>query len=171
MVNRKWGGLLLLASVVLAALYFLALSPGRNSEAQERGRITKKYKKINIMGKYREQNWFFDIEDGNIRFSHGSHKNRNVWFRAYFRKNYECGICHNTSIPEDRDGEVKLSKGEPLNTLEDIRDFADEIYPYGVIMLTCLSSCHNGFTAPKKCEWCHLPGSKPLAEGLKEVPK
>lgn len=120
---------------------------------------------------YKEVRWFFDIINGNVRFSHGNHKSRDRWFRAYFRKGYECGICHNTSIPVVGGGGVVLSEGEPLETVEDIRDFADEIYPYGVTMLTCLGNCHNNFTAPQECAWCHLPGSKPITEGMTKVEK
>lgn len=121
--------------------------------------------------KYTEANWFFDIVNGNIRFSHGNHKNRDRWFRAYFRKNYECGVCHNTSLPTEGDGGVVLSKGEPLKTVEEIREYADDVYSYGVKMLTCLGNCHNDFTAPGECAWCHLPGSKPIKEGMKKVEK
>lgn len=122
--------------------------------------------------KYEEKNWAFDIVNGNIRFSHGNHKNRDRWFRAYFREGYACGICHSTAVPQDDGkGYVRMSKGEPLATIEEIRDAKDEAYAYGVSMLTCLGNCHNGFTAPSNCDWCHLPQSKPIKEGQKEIKK
>ncbi len=145
-----------------------AEGPGAGGKGEKGGPPAK----TKVLRKYHEENWVFDIQNGNIRFSHGNHKNRDRWFRAYFRKNYECGICHNTSLTvDDGQGGVTLSPGEPLPTVEEIRGAADEPYAYGVKMLTCLGACHNGFTAPKDCAWCHLPESKPIREGQKEILK
>lgn len=125
-----------------------------------------------IVRNFRELNWVFDIQNGNIRFSHGNHKHRDRWFRAYFRKNYDCEVCHNTSIPaDDGRGGITLTPGEGFGGVEEIRAAKDEPYAYGVKMLTCLGACHNGFTAPKDCAWCHLPESKPIREGQTEIKK
>ncbi|MBI3126306.1 MAG: hypothetical protein HYZ11_01705 [Candidatus Tectomicrobia bacterium] len=180
-LNRLKGaslaGLFLLGLTGLA----LAASPPKSKEPQKKAakeavavpgaasadpRWSEKHRK------YEEKNWAFDIVNGNIRFSHGNHKNRDRWFRAYFRQGYSCGICHSTAVPQDDGkGYVKMSKGDPLATVEDIRDAKDEAYAYGVSMLTCLGNCHNGFTAPNNCDWCHLPQSKPIKEGQKEIKK
>lgn len=145
----------------------LAQGPGVSGKQSPSAPVNSK-----IVHSFKEENWVFDIQNGNIRFSHGNHKNRDRWFRAYFRKNYECGICHNTSLPvDDRQGGITLSPGDPLQDVEEIRAAADDPYTYGVKMLTCLNACHNGFTAPKECAWCHLPESKPIREGQKEITK
>lgn len=141
-----------------------AVAPNQSAGAGEQDWTVKRRK-------YQEVRWYFDIVNGNVRFSHGNHKARDRWFRAYFRKNYECGVCHNTALPKEGDGGVVLSEGEPLNTVEDVRNAEDDVYAYGVKMLTCLGNCHNNFTAPGDCAWCHLPGSKPIKEGMKKVEK
>lgn len=131
-----------------------------------------KAEKEAIIRQYKEENWSFDIANGNIRFSHGNHRNRDRWFRAYFRKDYDCGVCHNNSLPiDDGKGGTTMGEGDPLRTMEEIRAAVGDIYPYGVKMFTCLDACHNGFTAPKDCAWCHLPGSKPIREGQTVVTK
>ncbi len=76
-----------------------------------------------IVRSFRENNWAFDIQNGNIRFSHGNHKNRDRWFRAYFRKNYECGVCHNTALPvDDRQGGIEV-----LDDLDSLGGRADQM--------------------------------------------
>lgn len=113
---------------------------------------------------FKEERWVFDFMDKNIRFSHGSHKTRDRWFKIFFGEGYHCGACHNTSLPVEGPEGVKLTDGEPLTTVEEIREHQFFPFPYGVKMTTCLSSCHNDKIAPGNCDWCHVPGSKPLVE-------
>ncbi|MDB4444157.1 hypothetical protein N9174_02325 [bacterium] len=118
---------------------------------------------------YKEKPWFFNIQDNSIRFSHGNHMSRNRWFRVYYGTTYkDCGTCHNLGLLSMAEGGVVLEDGEHLNTVEDIRDYEDDIYPYGIMMARCFGSCHNNQTASNACKNCHLPGSKPLIEGLTE---
>ncbi len=159
--------MLLFFTLFLVSAFYLVFAYQTGAEEKD-----GKSKKQKIVRQYKEENWVFDILNGNIRFSHGNHKNRDRWFRGYFRGNYECGICHNTSLPiDDGKGGTTLNEGEPYKTVEEIREAIGDIYPYGVKMFTCLNACHNDFTAPKTCPWCHLPGSKPIAEGQKEISK
>lgn len=111
---------------------------------------------------FKEELWVFDFVDKNIRFSHGSHKARERWFKQYFDSGYKCSVCHNTSIPVEGPNGVKLSEGEPLNSVEEIKEQKYFPFPYGVKMIGCLGTCHDGKTAPNNCDWCHVPGSKPL---------
>ncbi|MDA2934729.1 cytochrome c [Acidobacteria bacterium AH-259-D05] len=115
---------------------------------------------------YREKRWFFDIQNNNIRFSHGNHKSRDRYFKAYFGTEYEdCGNCHNLGLPQVGEEGLQLQDGEHLNTVEDIRDYEDDIYPFGIMMARCFEACHNGLTAPNDCSNCHLPGARALTEG------
>ena len=121
---------------------------------------------VDTIRDYREKGWFFDIENNNIRFSHGNHNSRDRFFNAYFGTGYEdCGNCHNLGLPYASADGVLLEQGEHLNTVEDIRDYEDDIYPFGIMMARCFAACHNGFTAPNDCTNCHLPGSKAVTEG------
>ena len=115
---------------------------------------------------YKEKRWFFDIQNNNIRVSHGNHKSRDRFFKAYFGSGYEdCGNCHNLGLPYIAEKGVMLADGEHLNSVEDIRDYEDDIYPFGIMMARCFGACHDNLTAPNECTNCHLPGAKALTEG------
>ena len=121
---------------------------------------------VDTIRDYKEKRWFFDIENNTVRFSHGNHSSRDRWFRAYFGTGYqECGNCHNLGLPYVSEEGMLLDDGEHLNSVEDIRDYEDDIYPFGIMMARCFESCHNGRTAPNNCMTCHLPGSRALSEG------
>jgi cytochrome c5 len=121
---------------------------------------------VDTIRDYKEKRWFFDIENNTIRFSHGNHSTRDRWFKAYFGTGYqECGNCHNLGLPYASEEGMQLEDGEHLNSVEDIRDYEDDIYPFGIMMSRCFESCHNGRTAPNDCMNCHLPGSRALSEG------
>jgi hypothetical protein len=128
------------------------------------------YKKgIDTIREYKEKNWFFDIQNDGIRFSHGNHSNRDRWFKVYAGTTYkDCGNCHNLGLPFASAGGVLLKDDEHLNSVEDVQDFEDDIYPYGIMMARCFGSCHNGLAASNECINCHLPGSKPVVEGMTE---
>lgn len=111
---------------------------------------------------FKEERWVFDFVDRNIRFSHGNHKNRDRWFKRFFQSEYRCGVCHNTSLPVEGPDGVQLTEGEALETMDEIRAHKFFPFPYGVKMTTCLASCHNNEVAPGNCDWCHVPGSKPV---------
>lgn len=146
------------------------IKPGEKAQGNKGENPEKLSANNDLKRAYNEERWVFDILNGNFRFSHGNHRNRDRWFKVYFGgKGFECGICHNSSLPEAYGGGVRLSEGEPYSTAEEIREAIDDIYPYGVKMLTCLSTCHNDVVAPKECAWCHLPGSKVVKEGVTEI--
>ena len=126
---------------------------------------------VDLIRDYKEKRWFFDIENNNIRFSHGNHESRDRWFNAYFGTTFrDCGNCHNLGLPSVTEQGVQLEDGEHLSTVEDIRDYEDDIYPFGIMMARCFQACHNGLTAPNDCMNCHLPGSKALTEGEASLP-
>jgi len=121
---------------------------------------------VDTIRNYKEKRWFFDIQNNTIRFSHGNHSSRDRWFKAYFDTGYEdCGTCHNLGLPYASEKGLQLEDGEHLNSVEDIRDYEDDIYPFGIMMARCFDACHNGLTAPNDCMNCHLPGSRALTEG------
>ncbi|MCH8015383.1 MAG: cytochrome c [Acidobacteria bacterium] len=121
---------------------------------------------VDTIRDYKEKRWFFDIQNNTIRFSHGNHSSRDRWFKAYFGTGYrECGNCHNLGLPYASEVGMQLEDGEHLNSVEDIRDYEDDIYPFGIMMARCFETCHNGRTAPNDCMNCHLPGSRALSEG------
>ena len=121
---------------------------------------------VDTIRDYKEKRWFFDIQNNTIRFSHGNHSSRDRWFKAYFGTGYrECGNCHNLGLPYASEVGMQLEDGEHLNSVEDIRDYEDDIYPFGIMMSRCFETCHNGLTAPNDCMNCHLPGSRALSEG------
>jgi len=121
---------------------------------------------VDTIRDYKEKRWFFDIQNNTIRFSHGNHSTRDRWFKAYFGTGYrECGNCHNLGLPYVSEEGMLLEDGEHLNSVEDIRDYEDDIYPFGIMMARCFDTCHNGRTAPNDCMNCHLPGSRALSEG------
>jgi len=123
-------------------------------------------KDVDTIRDYKEKRWFFDIQNNIIRFSHGNHSSRDRWFKAYFGTGYEdCGTCHNLGLPYASEQGMHLEDGEHLNSVEDIRDYEDDIYPFGIMMARCFDACHNGLTAPNDCMNCHLPGSRALTEG------
>ena len=121
---------------------------------------------VDMIRDYKEKRWSFDIQNNNIRFSHGNHRTRDRWFNAYFGTGYQdCGNCHNLGLPHITEEGIKLADGEHLNSIEDIRDYEDDIYPFGIMMARCFEACHNNLTAPNDCMNCHLPGAKALTEG------
>jgi len=121
---------------------------------------------VDMIRDYKEKRWFFDVQNANIRFSHGNHKSRDRLFMTYFGTGYEdCGNCHNLGLPYVSEKGVELADGEHLGTVEDIRDYEDDIYPFGIMMARCFGACHNNLTAPNNCMNCHLPGAKALTEG------
>lgn len=121
---------------------------------------------VHTVQAYKEKKWFFDIQNDNIRFSHGNHKSRDRLFNAYFGSTYQdCGNCHNLGLlTVGPDGPV-VEDGEHLNTVETIREYETDIYPFGIMMARCFSACHNNLTAPNDCTNCHLPGSRALTGG------
>lgn len=121
---------------------------------------------VDAVREYKEKRWSFDIQNNNIRFSHGNHKTRDRLFNAYFGTGYQdCGNCHNLGLLTTGPNGPFVANGEHLNTVEDIRDYESDIVPFGIMMGRCFQACHNGLTAPNDCTNCHLPGSKPLSGG------
>lgn len=119
---------------------------------------------VDAVREYKEKRWFFDIQNDNIRFSHGNHKSRDRFFNAYLGTGYEdCGNCHNLGLLTAGPEGPVVTDGEHLNTVEDIREYEFDIVPFGIMMGRCFSACHNGVTAPNDCTNCHLPGSRPLS--------
>lgn len=125
---------------------------------------------VHTVRKYKEKRWLFDIQNDNIRFSHGNHKSRDRLFNAYYGTGYdECGNCHNLGLLTAGPEGPVVENGEHLNTVEDIREYESDIVPFGIMMARCFSACHNGLTAPNDCTNCHLPGSRPvLGEALSD---
>lgn len=119
---------------------------------------------VDTVREYKEKRWAFDIQNDNIRFSHGNHKSRDRFFHAYFGTGYDdCGNCHNLGLLTAGPQGPVVENGEHLNTVEDIREYESDIVPFGIMMGRCFSACHNGLTAPNDCTNCHLPGSRPLS--------
>ena len=122
------------------------------------------HRDVDLIRDYKEKRWFFDIENNNIRFSHGNHESRDRWFNAYFGTTFrDCGNCHNLGLLTAGPEGPVVTDGEHLNTVEDIREYEFDIVPFGIMMGRCFSACHNGVTAPNDCTNCHLPGSRPLS--------
>ncbi len=133
------------------------------SYTEEPDRVIPAYKEdfkkgIDTIRDYKLKNWFFDIQNNVVRFSHGNHATRDRWFKTYFGTTFkDCGNCHNLGLPFVAEGGVLLEDGEHLNTIEDVREYEDDIYPFGIMMARCFGACHNGYTAPNDCKNCHLP--------------
>lgn len=166
--------ILMTLSWMLFVIFLVIVSCSDQKETQEKQSVTEETQNVTetpqdnveIIREYREARFTFNIQNGNIRFSHGNHKGRERWFQAYFGTGYDdCGVCHNLGLPTvDEYYSVVPGEGEPLNTVEAIREYKNDIFPYGIQEQTCLSSCHDNVTAPNDCEWCHVPDSKPLQQ-------
>ncbi len=147
MINKNGLGFLswVIAAVLLIAVFILIEKPASVSAQDE----------PNTIRAFQQKRFSFDIQNGSIRFSHGNHRRRDRWFRAYFGSGYsDCSNCHHLEFPE-------AEEGTRVNFVAEIRKHANDTIPYGIQEETCLS-CHNNITAPNDCQWCHVPGSPPL---------
>ncbi len=147
MVNKNGLGFLswVITAVLLIAVFILIENPASVSAQDEPDTIRA----------FQQKRFSFDIQNGSIRFSHGNHRRRDRWFRAYFGSGYsDCSNCHHLEFPEPEEG-------TRVDFVAEIRKHNKETIPYGVQEKTCLT-CHNNITAPNDCQWCHVPGSPPL---------